>query len=167
MFLTIKNVKKNKLILDNIQYVIPPETKEAQRTKVQAGDLLISITADLGRTAIVSEEVAKYGAYINQHLSLLRLDCTKVNPLFISFYLESQSGKMQFEAKNQVGVKSGLNFDAINSLELLVPPLSLQNEFAAFIECVEKKKVLFQKSLAKLEQTYKSLMQKCFRGEIF
>ena len=60
IFLTIKNVKRSGLLLDNIQYVVPPKTKEAQRTKVQKNDLLISITADLGRTAVVTEEIAKF-----------------------------------------------------------------------------------------------------------
>ena len=166
-FLTIKNVKNSHLYLDNIQYVKPPNTKEAQRTRVQNNDLLISITADLGRTAVVTSDVADSGAYINQHLSLVRLDCTKVNPLYVSYFLESQAGKKQFEAKNQVGVKAGLNFDAIKSLKILIPPLSLQNEFASFVQQVESQKRLLQQSLAKLEQNYKSLMQKCFRGEIF
>lgn len=49
----------------------------------------------------------------------------------------------------------------------MVPPLSLQNEFAEFVQQVESQKLLLQQSLAKLEQNYKSLMQKCFRGEIF
>lgn len=167
MFLTIKNVKDSRLLLDNIQYVKPPKTKEAQRTRVQDGDLLISITADLGRTAVVPASIAEYGAYINQHISLVRLDKKRIAPLFVSYCLESQAGKRQFQAKNQEGVKSGLNFDAINSLEIFVPPLSVQNEFTTFVERVETQKSLLQQSLAKLELNNKSLMQKCFQGEIF
>lgn len=164
IFLTIKNVKNSCLLLDNIQHVLPPDTKEAKRTRVQANDLLISITADLGRTAIVNTEVAQHGAYINQHLSLLRLNTAKVNPIFISYYLESQAGKMQFEAKNQVGVKSGLNFEAINSLVVLIPPITLQTQFAVFVERVEAQKMQLKKSLELLDIEYKSLMQKCFKG---
>ncbi len=77
--------------------------KEAQRTKVKTGDLLISITADLGRTGVVDEKIAARGAYINQHLSLVRLDQKKVNPLYVSHFLETDGGKKQFESKNQNG----------------------------------------------------------------
>lgn len=167
IFLTIKNVKDSHLLMNVIQYVVPPETKEAKRTKVRYNDLLISITADLGRTAVVPLEIADYGAYINQHLSLVRLDCTKVTPLFVSYFLESPAGRGQFDAKKQVGVKSGLNFEAINSLKILVPPAFLQNQFANFVQHIETQKSLLKQSLAKLELNYKSLMQKCFRGEIF
>lgn len=167
MFLTIKNVKNSQLLLENMQYVKAPMTKEAERTRVRPQDLLISITADLGRTAVVTDDVAKHGAYINQHLSLVRLDITKIVPMFASYYFESQAGKRQFDAKNQVGVKSGLNFDAINSLEMLIPPLLLQQSFATFVHRVEAQKTRLQQSLTLLERNYKSLMQKCFRGEIF
>lgn len=67
----------------------------------------------------MSKEGAEYGAYINQHLSLVRLDKNQVNPLCISHFLESPFGKLQFSAKNQTGVKPGLNFDAIKFLEVL------------------------------------------------
>ncbi len=57
--------------------------------------------------------------------------------------------------------------DGIGAIKIVLPPLSLQNEFASFVQQVESQKRLLQQSLAKLEQNYKSLMQKCFRSEIF
>ena len=56
--------------------------------------------------------------------------------------MESESGKPQFEAKNQTGVKAGLNFDSIKSLKLLVPPLALQEQFATFVEQTDKSKFI-------------------------
>lgn len=138
LFITIKNVKNNHISLDGIQYINAPDSKEAERTKVKAGDLLISITADLGRTGVVDEKISDKGAYINQHLSLVRLDQKKVNPLYVSYFLETDGGKRQFESKNQNGVKAGLNFDAIKSLRILVPPLERQNEYLNFVNQVDK-----------------------------
>lgn len=100
--------------------------------------MLISITADLGRTGVVDEKISDKGAYINQHLSLVRLDQKKVNPLYVSYFLETDGGKRQFESKNQNGVKAGLNFDAIKSLRILVPPLERQNEYLNFVNQVDK-----------------------------
>ena len=140
LFLTIKNVKNNRINIENIQYVQAPNNKEAERTKVQENDLLISITADLGRTGVVSKEIANYGAYINQHLSLVRLNTEKVNPLFVSYYLETDGGKLQFNKKNQSAVKAGLNFEAIKSLTFMNPPLKKQNEFVSFVQQIDKSK---------------------------
>ena len=139
-FITIKNVKNCKITLQDVQYVAPPDNAEAKRTKVQKNDLLISITADLGRTGVVTEEIANHGAYINQHLTCIRLKDEQVNPLYVAYYMESDAGKEQFTAKNQSAVKAGLNFNAINSLKLMAPPLSLQNQFADFVAEVDKSK---------------------------
>lgn len=161
-FITIKNVKDCRITTDNIQPVNAPDNMEAKRTKVKEGDLLISITADLGRTGVVTKEIAEHGAYINQHLTCIRLDQSKINPLFVAYFMESASGKPQFEAKNQTGVKAGLNFDSIKTLKLLVPPLELQNQFAAFVEKTDRTKAAVQQVLAKAETLKKALMQEYF-----
>ena len=161
-FITIKNVKNCRITLQDVQYVIPPDNAEAKRTKVQENDLLISITADLGRTGVVPKEIAKHGAYINQHLTCIRLNLEKVNPIYVAYYMESDAGKEQFASKNQSAVKAGLNFNAINSLKLIVPPLSLQNDFAAFVERVDQQKQTIQQSLEKLELMKEALMQEYF-----
>ena len=161
-FITIKNVKNCSISLEDVQYIKPPDNAEAVRTKVKDGDLLISITADLGRTGVVTKEIADHGAYINQHLTCIRLNREKLNPLYVAYYMESPAGKMQFNAKNQAGVKAGLNFNAINSLKLVVPPLEKQGLFVEFVSQTDKSKLTIQQSLDKLEVLKKALMQQYF-----
>ena len=145
-FITIKNVKDCHIITDNMQPVNAPDNAEAKRTKVQEGDLLISITADLGRTGVVTKEIAEHGAYINQHLSCIRINKEVLKPLFVAHYMESPAGKEQFAAKNQNAVKAGLNFNSINSLRLIVPPIREQEDFINFINQVNKSKVAVLKN---------------------
>ena len=161
-FITIKNVKDSHVILDNMQPVNAPDNAEAKRTKVQEGDLLISITADLGRTGVVTKEIAEHGAYINQHLSCIRMNKEVLNPLFVAHYMESPAGKEQIKAKNQSAVKAGLNFNAINSLKLIVPPMKEQENFINFVNQVDKSKVAVQKALDETKLLFDSLMQKYF-----
>ena len=161
-FITIKNVKDCRISVNNMQSVNAPNNAEARRTKVQEGDLLISITADLGRTGVVTKEIAEHGAYINQHLTCIRLNQTMLHPLYVAHFMESPAGKEQFETKNQSSVKAGLNFDSINSLRIMVPPINKQNLFAAFVAQVDKSKVEIQKAIDQLEILKKSLMQQYF-----
>lgn len=162
MFITIKNVKCGHISMDNVQYINPPDNAEARRTKVQDGDLLISITADLGRTGVVTKEIAEKGAYINQHLMCVRLNKKILLPEYVSFFMESQAGKRQFYAKNQNAVKAGLNFDAIKTFKIMVPPLEKQNEYISFTKRVSKSKVAIQKSLDETQILFQSLMQEYF-----
>lgn len=161
-FITIKNVKDCRIVTDNIQPINAPNNMEAKRTRVEEDDLLISITADLGRTGVVTKDIAEHGAYINQHLTCIRLDKTKLVSLYVAYFMESESGKVQFEAKNQTGVKAGLNFDSIKSLKLLVPPLDLQTQFADFVQQVDKSKAVLQRELEKTQMLFDSLMQEYF-----
>ena len=141
-FITIKNVKDCHISTDNMQSIDAPDNAEAKRTKVHEGDLLISITADLGRTGVVTKEIANHGAYINQHLTCIRLRKDVLNPLYVAYFMETPAGKEQFVSKNQSAVKAGLNFNSINSLRLLVPPMELQDAFTTFVEQVDKSKVV-------------------------
>ena len=161
-FITIKNVKNCRITLDDVQHIVPPNNAEAKRTRVQEGDLLISITADLGRTGVVTKEIANHGGYINQHLTCIRLNQSAVRSLYVAYYLDSDAGKGQFQIKNQSAVKAGLNFNSINTLRLMVPPVDLQNTFISFVEQTDKSKLAVQQGLQELEILKKSLMQEYF-----
>ena len=85
-----------------------------------------------------------------------------LNPLFVAHYMESPAGKEQFTAKNQSAVKAGLNFNAINSLKLIVPPMKEQKNFINFVNQVDKSKVKVQKALDETQKLFDSLMQQYF-----
>src|SRR5262245_11422634 len=56
-----------RLDLNDIQHVRPPAGPEARRTLVQIGDLLISVTADVGMVALAPDGIGE--AYVNQHVA--------------------------------------------------------------------------------------------------
>jgi type I restriction enzyme, S subunit len=162
LFLRIQNVRWDELLLDDIAFVKAPISAEATRTKVKAGDVLLSITADLGRTAVVPEGIST--AYINQHLAILRPK--SIQSRFLSAYFTSPSGRRQVQGRNQQGVKAGLNFDTIRSFLIPCPPSSLQKEFAQRVEAVEKLKATHRASLSQLQALFASLQHRAFRGEL-
>ncbi|MBE0440404.1 MAG: restriction endonuclease subunit S [Gammaproteobacteria bacterium] len=163
-FIRIQNVSKNKLLLNDLAYVNAPDGAEANRTKTQIGDVLLSITADLGRAAVVIEEIA--GSYINQHLALLRVKQNKLNPRYLAAYLSSEAGVTQFKAKNKSAVKAGLNFTDIRTLNILLPPIELQNKYEELYKKVTFSINYKQESLQFSESLFKSLSQKAFNGEL-
>ena len=161
-FIRIQNLKDGQLDLGDIAFVNAPESAEARRTKVEPGDVLLSITADLGRTAVVPGGIAK--AHINQHLAILRF--TSLNPVFVSYQLASKGGQAQFDRLNREGVKAGLNFNDVKSIRLTNPPLDLQHRFAASVESVEQQKTRQRAHLAELDTLFASLQSRAFRGDL-
>ena len=161
-FIRIQNLKGGQLDLDDSAFVNAPESAEAKRTTVERGDVLLSITADLGRTAVVPGGIAK--AHINQHLAILRF--TSLNPVFVSYQLASKGGQAQFNRLNREGVKAGLNFNDVKSIRLTNPPLDLQHRFAAIVESVEHQKASQRAHLAELDTLFASLQSRAFRGDL-
>jgi restriction endonuclease S subunit len=161
LFLRIQNVGANRLILNDVAFVRAPNTAEARRTIVQPGDVLLSITADLGRTAVIPEGVGR--AFINQHLAILRVE--GINPHYLSAFLASPSGQAQFLRLNREGVKAGLNFDDIRSVEIPLPPLDEQRRIVAILDAADSLRAKRRAALAKLEQLAQSIFIEMF-GEI-
>src|SRR5205085_1434327 len=89
LFLRIQNVNKGELLLNDVAYVQAPDSAEARRTKVREGDVLITMTADLGRSAVIPKNLPT--TYINQHIGLLRVK--DINPIFLSHFITSRSGR--------------------------------------------------------------------------
>ena len=163
VFLRIQNIGKNKLILNDITFVNAPINAEAKRTKIEAGDILLSITADLGRTAVIPENFPT--AYINQHLAIIRLKDNYL-PFFVSQFISSIGGERQLLKLDKGGVKAGLNFDDIKSLKIINPPIALQNQFIERIKLIEAQTQQAQASLLKSEALFNSLLQQAFTGEL-
>lgn len=163
IFLRIQNVGYNKLRLDDICYITTPNTAEAKRTRVIPGDIVLSITADLGRTAVIPENFPN--AFINQHLAILRLS-QENNPIFVSAFIASYGGQTLFNKLDKGGVKAGLNFTDIKSYNIFCPPIELQNQFAERVAVIEDQKQQAQLALAKSEELFQSLLQRAFKGEL-
>ena len=73
-FIRMTNLSRGdiKLKLNDLKYVsISNQSTEGKRTSLKSGDILMSITAELGKIGLVPESLGH--AYINQHTALIRL----------------------------------------------------------------------------------------------
>ncbi len=162
-FLRIQNIGGGVIRTDNLIYVNPPDSAEAERTRAKEGDLVISITADLGRTSVIPKDFGE--TYINQHLALIRLN-TNINSTYAAYFYNMPFGNRAIQKKNRSAVKAGLNFTDIRSFPIIIPSLELQNKFASIVEKKEIIKNEFQLSLKELENLYGSISQRAFNGEL-
>ena len=107
-----------------------------------------------GMTAYLSSECAT-----NQACACI-LPSTTVNQKFLWYYMILSYDKLRDMAKG--GNQPNLNIGLIKQFSVLIPPLALQNQFAAFVERVDQQKQTVQQSLEKLEMMKKALMQEYF-----
>lgn len=57
---------------------------------------------------------------------------------------------------------AGVNVTKLKDIVVKMPPLEIQNQFAAFVSQVDKSKSIIQQALAKDQLLFDSLMQKYF-----
>ena len=135
LFVRIGNLTRDSTRLDltDVQYVDPPEGSEGERTRIQPGDLLFSITAYLGSIAVAP--IGLENAYVNQHIALVRLDIAKgLIPEFAGFAALSEIGQSQLEGQGYGGTKTQLALDDIREIWFPVPPMSEQRAIVSRIE---------------------------------
>lgn len=161
-FIRIQNVKRDEFSFEDIAYVNPPRSSEAVRTRVYTNDVLLSITADLGRSSVVPDGVGE--AYINQHLAILRT--SKLNPVFLSSLISSPSGQRMISRGNKEGVKAGLNFDDIRSMQIIEPPTEVQIEFSDRKKAVEDLIEIARNLLKQADSLFASLQSAAFQGKL-
>lgn len=134
IFIRIGNLDHESITLDfsNVQRVDPPKGAEGTRTRVQSGDVLISITADVGMIALVRDQIGD--AYINQHVSLARpVSCLDLQ--YLSWFLAApDGGQKQFLALQRGATKVGLGLDDIRSVNIPLPPLREQQRIVGEID---------------------------------
>jgi type I restriction enzyme S subunit len=132
-FIRVGNLRRASITpdLSDLQRVSPPLGAEGMRTQVAPDDILISITADLGRIALMTD--VKETAYINQHVALAR-PVKAINPRYVAWYLSSDMTQRQWGEQQRGVTKLGLGLDDIRSVEIPIPPLAEQERIVAAIE---------------------------------
>ena len=132
IFLRMGNLSRNSfnLRLDKIQHVRLPENAEGQRTALQAGDLLFSITGEVGTLGLIPEDFSK--AYINQHTAMIRF-LSSIRNRYVPYLLLTDYAHKYYNG-NQHGIKNSFRLDTILLMPIPFPPLSEQKRIIAMLE---------------------------------
>ena len=160
-FLSSKDVMTQKICWDEIKY-IPAELHEKLYATIRPmrNDILMSKNGVNYGVAAVNDTDEVFDIYVS--LALLRPITDRVNPVYLRCAINNPDTKRQFDSSIKgIGVPN-LHLGEIKKTKVLLPPMSKQNEFVAFVEHTDKSKLAIQASLDKLETLKKSLMQEYF-----
>ncbi len=167
-FIRISNLTRQSidLALSNLKTVLlsPQGNAEASRTQLQDGDILISITADIGIVGIVDSCVSK-PAYMNQHIALIRFDKTLVCARFVAYSLASERPQRLFVASMDIGAKAGMSLLTVRKIRLALPPFPEQRAIAEALSDVDKLLGALEKLIAKKRAIKQAAMQQLLTGK--
>lgn len=172
IFLRMGNLSRNRfdLRLDKIQYVKLPKNIEGMRTSVQAGDLLFSITGEIGTLGLIPDNFGT--AYINQHTAIIRFMTSEKSKFYPYVLLSDYAQK--FYNGNQHGIKNSFRLDTIALLPVPLPPLGEQHRIVSKIDelfALCDKLEIAEKRLTALEEHFteylpKAILQAAVQGKL-
>ncbi|EPM8444303.1 restriction endonuclease subunit S [Citrobacter freundii] len=124
IFIRSQDIKFDRLEFDNRAYVSLPSNAEGTRTRVEFGDLLMTITGgNVAKVAII--EINLDDAYVSQHVALIRLINKTINR-YLHVWLTCEHGGRKHLLDLSYGAKPGLNLKNINDLLIPFPPQKQQ-----------------------------------------
>ena len=131
---------------DDLAHISTDHAKLLDGVALQKDDVLLNITgASVARCCIVPEDVLP--ARVNQHVCILRCDISNVLPTFLNQQLiTSQYQKVLWSvAEAGGGTRQAITKQQIENFRIILPPLALQEQFAAFVRQSDKSKLLISR----------------------
>ena len=157
--LSARNVLNHQLSLEDVDYIDYDEFSRISRRIIpREGDVLISCSGSIGRCCVVPKNI-KF--QMVRSIALLRFK-SNINPVFAEYMITSDYLQDQINKSKTASSQANLFQGKIKSLKGVVPPLELQNQFASFVEEIDKSRSRIQKSLEASQELFDSLMQEYF-----
>lgn len=153
------NLTKNDFI-NNLKYVSRDTYELFNKTKVYGGEMIMNKIGSAGDFWLMP--------YLNRPVSLglnqLMIKISNINMTFLLKQMSINSFKKYIKSKTQGAITKSITKGAVKDLEIILPPIALQEEFAKKIDIINKLKA--QANTAKSEELFQVLLQKAFKGDV-
>lgn len=140
-YVTAKNIKLSGFDFSNITYV-PEEVHRPiyERCNPEVGDVLY--IKDGATTGIAMVNTLEEEFTLLSSVALLKQDRSIMNGYFLTALLNNKD--MYTDIRNNMGgaAITRLTIAKLNAINIIVPPIELQNQFADFVHQVDKSKLL-------------------------
>ena len=161
LFLNAKNVTGSGFSFEKCLFISKEKDELLHSGKLKRGDIVLTTRGTIGNLAYYTDKIQFKNVRINSGMVILRMKKGQMNEIF---FIEQFKLKLD-NIKDKIASGSAqpqLPISAMNKITMIVPQITMQNQFAAFAEQVNKPKSAIEHGLKKLETLKKALMQEYF-----
>jgi type I restriction enzyme S subunit len=159
---------QEQVIVDNYRignYRISEKKFQEMKTyAVQPDDVLISLVGTFGKVSIVPKD-AELGI-INPRLIRIRFNQNKLKSQFFVAMFRNQAFLRKMGVMSHGGTMGVLNGTQLKEIEIIIPPLPLQEKFAAIVQKFERVRRQQGEATRQAEHLFQTLLHRAFRGEL-
>lgn len=156
------NVYNNFFTYKDLAHIDDVQANELKNVIVCANDILLNITgASVARCCIVPNDVLP--ARVNQHVAIIRLN-DDISHVFMHRQLTSieYQEKLLLISRGSGATREALTKGQLEQLTIILPPLSLQQSFAAKVSAIEAQKQAITQSIHHTEALLAQRMDRYF-----
>ena len=162
-FIRSMNVHDGRFEYKDLAHITDEQAEQLENVTVRAHDVFINITgASVARSCIVPDDVLP--ARVNQHVAIIRCKQEYLHPVFANnlFLNDRFKGILLDIGESGGATRQAITKQQLEALDVILPPVELQKNFASFVSQVDKSKVAIQKALDEAQLLFDSLMQEYF-----
>lgn len=164
-YITAKNIRFSGIDLTNVTYV-PKSIHENiySRCDPKRGDVIYikdGVTAGLAKVNNLDFEFSMLSS-----IAMIRPDSQKLNPYYLEYYLNHPNVYKKIMERKSGSAITRLILREIREIPIILPPLSLQNEFAKIVLNAEQIVTIQAMSRKEIDCLISGLMTKAFTGEL-
>jgi len=167
-YITAKNIKADGIDLSDVTYVSKEVHKEIfARCNPEKGDVLL--IKDGATTGIAVINTLDYEFSLLSSVALIKVDKAKIYEKTLVYLLNSRAIYKQMRKKMDGAAITRLTLEKIKTLQIPLPPLSVQKEIVARLdklsENVKRLEANYKQIIANCDELKKSILKKTFEGE--
>ena len=144
-----------------LAHISDEQAAKLDNVAIEENDVLLNITgASVARSCVVPNKILP--ARVNQHVCIIR--CKEyINPVFLNkLLIDDNYQDLLWSVAGAGATREAITKQQVERLQIIMPPVELQNEFMRFCNQVDKSKVAVQKALDETQLLFDSLMQQYF-----
>lgn len=160
-FITISNIDKSRNSIDfSDTFFVPQDyyNNLKENRKARKGDVLYTVTGSYGITVLINNDEP---FCFQRHIGLLRPKKT-LNSVFLAHWGRTEAIKHVADSVATGIAQKTVSLSSLRKFPIIIPPLSLQNQFAAQVERIEMQKKAVEATIAELQTLLDSRMDYWF-----
>ena len=130
--LSARNIDRGQVLFDEYRLISEGSfVSEDARTRIAAGDVLLTIVGTIGRTAVVPEGTQPFA--LQRSVAVLT-PAKNLLPKFLCYQLQSPAIQKHFEANARGTAQKGVYLKTLGQTPIFLPPMAVQTQIVAELE---------------------------------